>query len=454
MNAKIFIFLIGYFVPYISSVKAQESKPKESPRATDWFQDARFGMFIHFGLYSLPARGEWVRNAEKISNEDYQKYFEQFNPTDYNPKEWARLAKAAGMKYAVITAKHHEGFALFDSKLTDYKVTKTPFKRDIIKEYVEAFRAAGLKVGLYYSLIDWHHPDYPHYGDAFHPMRENAQYKGKKHNWDKYVDYMHGQVRELCTNYGKIDLMWFDFSYGPMVGEKWKARELVKMVRTLQPGILLNNRLAGNGGPSAGESADLGDFNTPEQGVPEAPLKDRNGKYLVWETCLTLNNNWGYHAEDDQWKSTATVLHALVNCVSKGGNLLLNVGPDAKGNIPAPSVEVLSEVGQWMSKNSRSIYGCGIADVPKPEWGRYTQNGKFLYAHLQQPTIGHLNLKGYQGKVKRATVLNTGKEAATESEWWGAAKNNENFFVNVQAPTYKTYKLPDTVDTVFEIELK
>ena len=184
---------------------------KERQARTEWFRDARFGMFIHWGIYAIPARGEWVRSQEKISIEDYQKYFNEFNPKDYDPREWAKLAKQAGMKYAVITAKHHDGFCLFDSKLTDYKVTNTPVGRDLLKEFLDAFRAEGLKVGVYYSLIDWHHPDYPAYGDRQHPMRDNPEWKDQKYNWDNYLKYMHGQVREICSNYGKINILWFDF---------------------------------------------------------------------------------------------------------------------------------------------------------------------------------------------------------------------------------------------------
>lgn len=196
-----------------------------------WFTHDRFGMFIHWGLYAIPARGEWVRSTEEIPEEDYIPFFNEFNPKDFDPKKWARLAKQAGMKYAVLTAKHHDGFCLFDSALTDWKVTNTPYGKDIVREYLDAFRAEGIKVGLYYSLLDWHHPDYPAYGDRQHPMRNNITYKDKPYNFDNYLDYMHGQVRELCTNYGKLDMMWFDFSYDDLTGEAWRASELVRMVR-------------------------------------------------------------------------------------------------------------------------------------------------------------------------------------------------------------------------------
>jgi alpha-L-fucosidase len=208
-----------------------QSYIEQRTERTKWFLEERFGMFIHWGLYAIPARGEWVRNNERISVEDYQVYYDQFNPDRYDPRAWAKTAKAAGMKYAVLTAKHHDGFCLFDSQLTDYKSTNTKTGRDLVREFLEAFRAEGIKVGLYYSLIDWHHPDYPAFGDTHHPMRDNEQYKMDPSRFGAYLDYMHGQVHELLTNYGKLDIMWFDFSYGELKGEAWRATELMQMIR-------------------------------------------------------------------------------------------------------------------------------------------------------------------------------------------------------------------------------
>ena len=252
---------------------------------TEWFRKDRFGMFIHWGLYSIPARGEWVRSTERISVEDYEPFFKEFNPVDYDPKEWARIAKNAGMKYAVLTTKHHDGFCLFDSKLTDYKSTNTPCGRDLVREYVDAFREAGLKIGFYYSLLDWHHPDYPHYGDRNHPMRENPAYSNENRDFSRYVEYLHGQVRELLTNYGKIDIIWFDFSYEEMRGEKWHAAELVRMARELQPGIIIDNRLEGSGEQS-------GTILTAHPSISKSriPMKSLpiNGKSRKW----SMNSSW------------------------------------------------------------------------------------------------------------------------------------------------------------------
>jgi len=198
---------------------------------TKWFQEARFGMFIHWGLYSIPAAGEWIMTNRQMTVEEYKPYFTEFNPTQYNPRQWAKLAKKAFMKYAVMTAKHHDGFCLFDSAYTDYKSTNTKAGRDLIKEYIDAFRTEDIKIGLYYSLLDWHHEYYPAYGDRHHPMRNNKAFKNKIHNFDNYVKYFHNQVKELVTGYGKIDIMWFDFSYDNMTGEKWKAYEKTPLVK-------------------------------------------------------------------------------------------------------------------------------------------------------------------------------------------------------------------------------
>ena len=421
---------------------------------TDWFTHDRFGMFIHWGIYSIPARNEWVRSIEKITVEDYQPYFDNFDPVDYDPKAWAKAAKQAGMKYAVLTAKHHDGFCLFDSQLTDYKATNTKAGRDLVKEYVDAFRAEGLKVGLYYSVIDWHHPDYPHYGDRHHPMRDNEAYKGRKHDFDNYLKYMHGQVEELCKNYGKIDIFWFDFSYDDMKGEKWKATELVRMIRKYWPDALIDNRLEGSGdeyGSLEGNAPTeyAGDFVSPEQIIPLEGIRNPKGEPLLWEACITMNGYWGYHATDRNYKPAGMLIKKLVECVSKGGNLLLNVGPDAKGNIPAESLKILEEIGQWMSRNHESIYGCGYADLPKPEYGRITRKGNKLYYHVFESQVGAIPLSGIKPEqVKRAWYAASGAEIELAKSWF-LHSYPEVPFVNFGASPY----LPDEHDTVVGVEL-
>jgi alpha-L-fucosidase len=410
-----------------------------------WFLHDRFGMFIHWGLYSIPARGEWLRNAECISEAQYQPYFDEFNPARYDPRKWAALAKAAGQKYVVLTAKHHDGFCLFDSKLTDYKATKTPAGRDLIAQYVQAVRDEGLKVGLYYSLIDWHHPHYPVKDDKFHPMRNNPDVCAEKRDTSKYVDYLHGQVRELLTNYGKIDVIWFDFSYDRMSGEAWRANELVNMARSLQPGILMDNRLL-SVQASAGREQ-LGDFASPEQVIPPEGVADAQGNPVPWEACITLNDHWGYGRDDHEYKDSAQVVRMLVECVAKGGNLLLNVGPTALGEIPGESVEILQTVGQWMDYNGQSIHGCGRCKLPKPEWGYFTQNGRMVYAHLFKKPVGHVAIEGMP-KVRRARLLADGSEVSMSKPWNANSTRADAIFLTLPGS-----RLADPLDTVVALEL-
>ncbi len=432
---------------------------EEYDKRMQWYLDARFGMFIHWGLYAIPARGEWVRSTEKMPEEEYMPFFREFNPVDFDPQKWAKAAKAAGMKYAVLTSKHHDGFCLFDSRLTDFKSTNTPFGRDIVREFLEAFRAEGLKVGLYFTLLDWHHPDYPHYGDAHHPMRDNPQENNDGRDFNRYLDYLHGQVRELCTNYGKLDIMWFDFSYGEgenaMRGEKWRGAELASMVRELQPGIILDNRLevSGEGFGSLWEGDPKpyhGDFVSPEQIIPPNGLLDKQGRDLCWEACVTMNGNWGYCALDNYYKPASMLIKKLVECVSKGGNLLLNVGPDARGNIPPQSMKILTEIGQWMAKNSESVYGCGKAGMPKPDCGRITRKGNTLYYHLFENTIGAMPLPGVsQEQIESVRWLATGGEIKLANSWI-----TNNYPDVVFADLGPDPVLPDPVDTVLQVNLK
>lgn len=420
----------------------------EGTNRTKWFSDARFGMFIHWGLYAIPAKGEWIRAQKNITVEEYEQYFHEFNPNKYNPRQWAKLAKKAGMKYAVMTAKHHDGFCMFDSSYTDYKCTNTKVGRDLIAEYVDAFRAEGLKVGLYYSLLDWHHPDYPAYGDRHHPMRNNESFKNVIHNFNNYIQYFHNQVRELLTNYGEIDIMWFDFSYDDMTGEKWEATKLIKMVRELQPHIIIDNRLDDKKNiKKAKLEPYTGDFDSPEQIIPPSGVLNENGNPVPWEACITLNNNWGYCSTDKDYKSPKQIIRGLVECVSKNGNLLLNVGPNAKGEIPKESIEILNKIGEWMEDNSSSIYNCSASNYSKPEWGRYTQNKNMLYAHVFDRGIGFTNFNGLRGKIKKARLLQDNSELKVDFPWMAEEFENDGF-INISGA-----ELPDEIDTVIELEL-
>jgi alpha-L-fucosidase len=430
------ISLIACLLFVSNPVKAQLSKETEAQKTLrmKWWTDSRFGMFIHWGLYALPARHEWVKNREKMTDGQYQKYFENFNPDMYDPKEWARKAKNAGMKYVVLTAKHHEGFCLWDSKFTDYKSTSTPFGKDLIKEYVEAFRAEGLKVGFYYSLIDWHHPDYTI--DSRHPQRQDYDTayirlnKGK--DMSRYREYMKNQVRELLTNYGEISIIWFDFSFPGKNGKgrtDWDSENLLKLARSLQPGIIVDDRL---------DLRDVEggfDFTTPEQ-VKVTEWPQVNGKRVPWETCQTFSGSWGYYRDETTWKSPAQLIELLIESVSKGGNLLLNVGPTARGSFDNRAQERLEAMGEWMKFNSRSIYNCTEAPegfaAPGNTLMTYNPGTKRLYVHLLAYPMGSLTLKNMGDKVKYIQFLHDASEIR-----YSAGRDEAKNDLNLQLPVLK-----------------
>ena len=374
---------------------------------TDWFDEARFGMFLHWGLYSIPARHEWVKEREKLDDAHYDRYFRHFDPDLYDPTEWAAQAKAAGMKYVVLTTKHHDGFCLWPSALTDYSIANTPYGRDLIGPYVDALRAEGLKVGFYYSLIDWHHPGFMI--DGIHPQADDEDAKKVLRNWNSYVDYLHGQVRELLTSYGQIDYLFFDFSYkifrvwGGKGPDDWQSERLLEMVRELQPDILVNERL---GIP--------GDFLTPEQFAPSNGLR-AGGEPVRWQGVHTFSGSWGYDRDNFDWKSSHLLTTLLIDTVSKGGNLLLNVGPNARGEFEPRAVDRLSTMGEWMRLHARSIYGAGASELTPPPDSRYTQRGHRLYLHIFEWPLGRVHLPDLAGKVEHAQFLHDGSEVVIDT---------------------------------------
>ncbi len=416
MKKKIFIILLFLTIlPLIAgdTIAFKETSAQKKKRM-EWWRKARFGMFIHWGLYSLAARHEWVKRNEKMSDKEYEKYFKHFNPDLYNPSEWAKLAREAGMKYVVITTKHHEGFCLWDSKYTDYKVTNTPYGKDLIRPFVEAFKKEGLKVGFYYSLLDWHHPDYV--PDRNHPMFENKEFmkKAKHRDMGKYVKYMMNQLTELLTNYGEISTLFLDYSFPPRDGKPgkgrndWQSIKIINLVRKLQPNIIVDDRLDLLDFPAGW------DYRTPEQFLPRRWLTYK-GKKVPWETCQTFSGSWGYYRDEYTWKSVRQLIIMLVDTVSKGGNLLLNVGPTGRGTFDYRTVERLRGIGEWMRYHSRSIYGCTEAppEFKKPDNCILTYNPetKRLYVHvLVWPSVGRLFLDGFAGKVAYAQLLNDASE--------------------------------------------
>jgi len=396
--------------------------PKETKAEKDarmaWWVEARFGMFIHFGLYSVLGRHEWVQKYEKIRTEDYEAhYMKRFNPDRYDAKEWVSCAKAAGMKYIVLTTKHHEGFCMWDTKTTDYKITKTAFGRDVVREYVDACREAGIRVGLYYSIIDWHHPEFRI--DGIHPLsvilkKEEVAKLNEKRDMAKYRAYMMQQVTELLTEYGQIDVLFFDFTHpgyhqqGRNGREDYHSEELLALVRKLRPKIIVNDRLG------LKDTVGGWDMKTPEQViVPKCPTF--NGEDIYWETCQTFSGSWGYFRDEDTWKSPRQLLDILIDSVSKKGNLLLNVGPTARGRFDDRACDRLAAMGRWMDANSRAIYGCTAApdELRKqcPEGCKMTYNPKTnaLYLHILEWPIKVLPIT-FSDKVDYAQFLHDASE--------------------------------------------
>jgi alpha-L-fucosidase len=414
---KIFLFLLiiaGFGNVFSQTAEtpswAKETKEQKEKRF-EWWNNDRFGMFIHWGIYALPARHEWVKHNERISNENYQKYFDNFNPDMYNPTEWAKKAKAAGMKYAVITTKHHDGFCLWDSKHTDYKATNTPYGKDLIRIFVDAFRAEGIRIGFYYSLIDWHHPHFAY--DGLHPNRpgdDEIAKANEKRDMNIYRKYMKDQLTEILSNYGQIDELFLDFSYPGEKGKghnDWDSEGLIKLIRSLQPQILIDDR-------ADLKNTEWGwDYVTPEQNMPkEWPAE--NGKRLPWETCQTFSGSWGYHRDEHSWKSVHQLVAMLIETVSKGGNLLLNVGPTSRGTFDDRANERLDGIAKWMNLHSRSVYGCTQAPdeykAPDNCFMTYNQKAKRLYLHVLEWPFLSLYLPGYGDKIKYAQLLNDGSE--------------------------------------------
>ncbi len=428
-------------------------KPEPTPGETGWFVHDRFGLFIHWGLYALGARHEWLKSHEQMDDEAYRRYFEHFDPDLYDPGAWADAAAGAGMKYFVVTTKHHEGFCLWDTEQTDYKAPNTPAGRDLLDPMVEAFRARGLKVGFYHSLLDWHHPDYT--TDRVHPMRENEEWIAgdAERNLNRYVDYLHAQTRELLTGFGKVDIMWFDFSVGasdrfPGKGrDEWRADELIRMVRELQPGIIINDRL----------QVDQ-DVKTPEQFVPREWVRV-DGKPVIWEACHTFSGSWGYHRDEQSWKSVDQLVWMLVDVVSKGGNLLLNVGPTGRGEFDERALERLRGIGEWMVRHGRSIYGCTQApdEFACPEDCRFTYNPETnrLYLHVFSWPFKHVHLDGMAERVEYAQLLNDASEvkmlARVPEASYGAMKEDRRAtLLTLELPVRK----PNVTVPVIELFLK
>jgi len=404
-SVLLFLFAIGS----LPAIQAQPETKVQHDTRMEWWRDARFGMFIHWGLYAIPAGqwdgktdyGEWIRHSAQIPLETYDQFQLQFNPVKFDADEWVKTARDAGMKYIVITSKHHDGFCMFNTTQTGFNITQTPFGRDVMKELADACRKYDLKFCFYYSIMDWHHPDYL-------PRRTwETERNTDSADFDRYVSYMKEELKELLTQYGEIGVLWFDGEWETTWNDNY-GKEIYAFVRSIQPDIIINNRVGAGrmdmeGMTEAGAFG--GDFGTPEQQIPPTGLPGTD-----WETCMTMNDHWGYNKANTEYKSAQEIIRMLADIASKGGNYLINVGPTDKGTFPKQAVERLREIGKWMSVNGESIYGTVASPFSSTPWGRCTmKEGKdtvTLYIHIfDWPADGRLLVDGCLNKPLTAILL-------------------------------------------------
>ncbi|MEN3000376.1 MAG: alpha-L-fucosidase [Armatimonadota bacterium] len=389
-------------------------------QAREMFRKMRFGMFIHWGIYSLLERGEWVMYHEKIPVQEYEKLMHQFNPVLYNPREWIALAKRAGMRYITITTKHHDGFCMYDSALTDYKITNTPFRRDVIGELVRECRRQRVAILFYYSPLDWHHPAY-------------------NSDWEAYTRYWHGQVLELVRKYKPMGI-WLDGCWHKPenLDATWRLSELYRELRRIAPGILIGNN---HHQPPLPDE----DIQTFEQDLPGENTAGFNKAMPVegalYETCMTINNSWGYNAPDQNHKSSERLIRLLAECAGRDANFLLNVGPKSDGTIQPEHVERLEAIGRWLRKNGKAIYGTRGQVFTSTPWGTATRTAKSIYLHIwNPPETSHLTLQMPATQVKRARLLATGEVIKIQ-------RQDDQVLVPVPKP------LPDPANTVIQMEV-
>lgn len=459
------VFVLTLFASLNLSAADSSTPTAERDARMKWWREARFGMFVHWGLYSGLAGTwegkpvgktggmEWIQQRVKADTATYAKQaIPRFQPKADFARAWAKLAKEAGCRYVVFTTKHHEGFALHASQVGDYNAGAV-LHRDLVKEIVDALRAEGLRVGFYHSVIDWHHDQYAYElsKQLPHPLKGKPYPNGPRDH-AKYVAYLHAQANELMSNYGPIDVLWWDYSSQDFQGdEAWRAFDLMKMVRTKQPGIIMNNRLfripeagftgMGTNAIAAQLDPKYGDFITPEQHIPATGMPG-----VDWETCMTLNTTWGYSEHDHAWKSDATLIRNLIDIASKGGNYLLNIGPKGDGSVPEETVNSFHAIGRWMQANGESIYGTTASPFAKLAWGRCTQkklaDGKTrLYLHVfDWPADGKLVVPLAVAKQPKASLLAGGQTLAV------TAGNGQ---VSIAVPQ----AAPDKIATVVALDL-
>jgi alpha-L-fucosidase len=431
MFRKLFIPVVFLFALSANAQTAYTPTP-ENLKAREWFQDSKFGMFIHWGVYSVLGNGEWVMNNEKIDKLTYQKLPAFFNPVGYDPKEWVALAKAAGMKYITITSKHHDGFAMWDSKLTDWDIVdRTPYGKDVLKMLAEECKKQGIKLFFYHSQLDW-------FQENYFPRGNTGQTAGRPESgdWYKYLDYMDGQLTELLTNYGEIGGIWFDGLWDKK-GADWRLDKTYSLIHKLQPACMVgsNHHLA----PFPGEDFQMFEKDLPGQKTTGFNPEQKLGE-LPFETCETMNNSWGFNLQDNNYKSTKTLIQYLVKAAGYNSNFLLNIGPMPNGKIQPEFISTLKEIGSWMGKYGETIYGTKGGPVTPRTWGVTTQKGNRVYVHLLSPEDKNLLIPDFGKKVKSITLFNTGARLKFKQDGFG---------ITIAVPT----EVLDETDTVLVIEL-
>jgi len=448
-TTRLSLLLLLLFVSLAPRVSTQETAAQRDQRM-QWWRDARFGMFIHWGVYAVPGGeykgqrskeiGEWIMSWANIPRAEYQKLTPQFDPVKFDAAKTVRAAKDAGMKYIVITSKHHDGFAMYDSKISDYDIVdSTPYKKDPMRALADESRKQGIKFSFYYSIMDWHHPSQFVKAPGKDETAGHAKTEMREGQKPVYVAYMKAQLKELITQYDPA-VLWFDGEWMDWWTEA-DGKDLYEYVRGLKSDILINNRVGkgrkGMEGLNKTDQVYSGDFGTPEQQIPASGLPG-----VDWESCMTMNTTWGFKSYDDQWKSVETLVRNVIDTASKGGNYLLNVGPTGEGEIPAPSLERLAGIGKWMAVNGESIYGTTASPFKTQlPWGRATAKGGKLYLHVfQWPADGRLTLPGHHPSSVRAYVL------SDRARRFATKDSPEGLVIEVLGPA------PDPIASVIVLE--
>ncbi len=431
MKKIIFAFLI-FCIQLSLNAQSQYVPSPENLKAREWFQDAKFGMFIHWGVYSVLGDGEWVMNNQRIDKQTYQKLPAFFNPIGYDPKEWVSLAKAAGMKYITITSKHHDGFAMWDSKLTDWDIVdRTPYGKDIIKMLAEECSKQGIRLFFYHSHLDW-------FQENYFPRGNTGQTAGRPDSgdWYRYLDYMDGQLAELLTNYGEIGGIWFDGHWDKKDAD-WRLEKTYSLIHSLQPACLIgnNHHLA----PFDGEDFQMFEKDLPGQKTTGFNPEQKVGE-LPFETCETMNNSWGFNLQDKNYKSTKSLIQYLVKAAGFNSNFLLNVGPMPNGKIQPEFVATLREMGAWMDKYGETVYGTRGGPVTPRSWGVTTRKGNKVYVHLLNPEDNNLLLPDFGKKVKNVILYQTGSKLKFKQDAFG---------ISISVPAENI----DDTDTIIVLEI-